>query len=49
LFEPDYEEQKHILFSHDELLDELMKGNFGEAQWAMTVSMGLLHDKKKIR
>lgn len=40
----DYERQEKRLLTRDELLEVVLAGKVGEAQWVATAALGLLHD-----
>ena len=44
-FENDYEKQSWVKMDRKELLGEVLKGEVGEAQWAATAALGLLHEE----
>jgi ADP-ribose pyrophosphatase len=43
----DYEKQEHRLLTRDEVIEVALQGEVGEAQWAATVALGLLHEEHR--
>jgi ADP-ribose pyrophosphatase len=41
----DYEKQEKRLLSRKELIDVVLQGKVGEAQWVATLALGLLHEE----
>ena len=43
----DYEKQEHRLLTQGELLNIILSGEVGEAQWVATAAVGLLMDEHR--
>jgi 8-oxo-dGTP pyrophosphatase MutT (NUDIX family) len=43
----DYEKQQHLKLTRDELIQQTLRGEVGEAQWVAAVALGLLYEEHK--